>query len=179
MKRILPVIAVLLVLPIVAFAQKPNTKSQTTTLKATIVAIDHDARSVTLKDKDGDSQTIHAGPEVKRFDELKVGDTVTFRYTESVVVKLRKAGEPVTASSTGEPAIVRDAGARPGGTITQQQTATVLVKAVDPKVPSVTIQGEDGRVSSLKVENKELLKNVKAGDRVEINYTEALMISVE
>ena len=45
-----------------------------------------------LKGKDGDTQTIYAGPEVKRFDELKVGDTITFRYYESMAYVIRKPG---------------------------------------------------------------------------------------
>ena len=178
MKRILAVSALLVLLPIVALAQKPNTKTHTTTLKATIDAIDKDARTVTLKDKDGDYQTIYCGPEIKRFDELKVGDEITFRYTESIVVKMAKAGDKAKSSSE-EPAVVRGAGAKPSATITHQQTAVVLVKAIDSKAPSVTVQTDDGRTSSFKVENKGLLKNIKAGDRVEIHYTEALAISVE
>jgi alpha-beta hydrolase superfamily lysophospholipase len=84
---------------------KPRTESGTVTVKTTIEAIDHAARTVTLKDKDGNYETLHAGPEIKRFDELKVGDKVSFKYTESVAVRIRKPGEPVTANSNGQPAI--------------------------------------------------------------------------
>ncbi len=179
MKRILAVLALSFALPVAASVQKPKTVSETATIKAVIDAIDHEARTVTLKDKDGNDVTILAGPEMKRFDELQVGDKVSFRYTQSVVVRVRKPGEPVVASSSGEPSIVRSAGARPGGTITQQETMNVIVKAIDPKVPAVTVQAEDGRTMSFKVEDKGLIKNVKSEDRVEITYTEALLISVE
>jgi Cu/Ag efflux protein CusF len=178
MKKILAIAAFLFLLPVVALAQKPNTKSQTITIKATIDSIDQDERTVTLKDKDGNYETVYCGPEIKRFDELKVGDEITFKYTESVVVKLSKAAEKAK-SSTEKPAVVRGAGAKPSATITHQQTAIVTIKAIDQKAPSVTVQTDDGRTSSFKIENKGLLKNVKAGDRVEINYTEALAISVE
>jgi len=171
-------VALLIALPVVALAQKPVTKSETVTVTTTIEAIDHEARMVTLRDKDGNFESIYAGPEVKRFDELKVGDKVTFRYTQSVVLKITKAGD-AAAKSSDEPAIVRTAGAKPGATITQQQTATVTIKAIDAKTPAVTVQSEDGRSMSFKVEDKNLLKSVKPGDRVVITYTEALMISVE
>jgi len=179
MKKTLTVIALLVALPIIALADKPATKSATLTIKATIDAIDHEARSITFRDKDGNYETIYAGPEVKRFDELKVGDKVTFRYTASVVVKVAKPGEPLAAASTESPAIVRETGEKPGATITQQHTSTVLVKAIDLKVPAVTVETEDGHTVSHQVENKDLLKGIKAGDHVQITFTEALMISVQ
>ena len=124
-------------------------------------------------------ETIYCGPEVKRFDELKVGDTITFRYYESVAYAIRKPGQPSGLPAATGPKVTRGQGPRPGGTIAQQETATVTVKAVDAKVPSVTVLTEDGRTVSFKVEDKKNLKDVKAGDKVEITYTEAVMISVK
>ena len=179
MKRMLIAIGVMLVLPLTAFAGKPITDKETLTIKATIDAIDHESRLITLKDKDGNYETIYAGPEIKRFDELKVGDKVTFKYTASVVLQIRKAGEPAPPSSVGEAAIVRNPTPKPSGSMTQQETVTVTVKAVDMKRPGVTIQTEDGRTMSFKVEDKGRLKGVSPGDRVVITYTDALLISVE
>ncbi len=81
------------VLPILALAQKPVTRGEVVEITAEIVAIDHDARLITLEDEDGETEEIYAGPDVKRFDELKVGDEVTFRYYESIVSQIRKPGE--------------------------------------------------------------------------------------
>jgi Cu/Ag efflux protein CusF len=170
---------ILIALPGAVLAQKPVTQNQTGSLKATIDSIDHDSRMITLKYKDGDYETVYAGPEVKRFDELKVGDKVTFRATESVVFEIRKPGESVPPSSADEPVIARNAGPRPGGTLTQKATATVTVKAIDMKAPSVTVKTEDGRTISFKVDEKKRLKDVNVGDRVVINYTVSLLISVE
>jgi hypothetical protein len=179
MKRTLAVLAVLVALPIVARAQKPVTQTEAIELTTKIEAIDKTARLVTLKDKDGATETIHCGPEVKRFDELKVGDTVTFRYYESVAYAIRKPGQPSGLPAPKGPSITRGEGPRPGGTIANQETATVTVKAIDEKVPSVTVLTEDGRTVSFKVEDKKNLKDVKVGDKVEITYTEAVMISVQ
>jgi Cu/Ag efflux protein CusF len=178
-KKIPLVLAALLALPALARAQKPISQANVEELTAKIEAIDHDNRLVTLKDKDGDVDTIYAGPEVKRFDELKVGDTVTFRYYESLVYRIRKPGEPASAPGSESPTIVRSQGPRPGGTASQQQTVTVTVKAIDPKVPSVTVVTESGRTSSHKVEDKKNIEGLKVGDKVEITYTEAIMISVK
>jgi hypothetical protein len=173
------VAAVLAALPVVAGAQKPVVHTDAVEISATIEAIDHSERLVTLKDKDGNVDTVFAGPEVKRFDELKVGDTVTFRYYESVAYRIRKPGDPAPAPPTVEPTVVAGKGPRPGGTASHQQTVTVTVKAIDPKTPSITVASETGRTSTLKVENKKSLDGVKVGDKVEVTYTEAVLISVK
>jgi hypothetical protein len=158
-------------------AQKPVTQSAAVTETATIVAIDSTNRLITLKDKDGITDTIVAGPEVKRFNELKVGDVVTFRYYESVVYAIQKPGDKPPAPATG--GLVRSTGPKPGGTISEQLTAVVTIEAIDAKVPSVTIKAEDGSVMSFKIEDPKNLTGFKAGDKVQITYTRALAISVE
>jgi Cu/Ag efflux protein CusF len=160
-----------------ALAQKPVTQGASITETATIVAIDSTNRLITLKDKDGITDTIVAGPDVKRFSELKVGDVVTFRYYESVVYAIQKPGEKAPAPVAG--GIVRGTGPKPGGTLSEQLTAVVTVQEIDAKIPSVTIKTEDGNIMSFKVEDPKNLTGVKVGDKVQITYTRALAISVE
>ena len=74
----------------------------------TIEAIDSTARLVTLKDSKGEMETIYCGPEVERFDALKVGDTVTFRYYESVVYPIQQTR--LDAVDAGGAGIVRTPG---------------------------------------------------------------------
>ncbi|HXY42417.1 MAG TPA: hypothetical protein VEQ10_22265 [Vicinamibacteria bacterium] len=179
MKKTLLLLAVLLALPLVARAQKPVSQTDAVEMTATIEAIDHTSRMVTLKDKTGEEETIYCGPEVKRFDELKVGDTVTFKYYESVAYTVRKPGQPSGLPKTTEPKVTRGTGPRPGGTIAQQQTATVTVNAIDPKVPSITVTTEEGHKASFKVKDPKNLEGVKVGDKVEVTYTQAVMITVK
>jgi Cu/Ag efflux protein CusF len=178
MKRTLAVLGVLAALPLAALAQKPVTQTEAVETTAQIEAIDHDARLITLKGKDGALETVYAGPEVRRFDALKVGDTVTFRYYESVAYQIRKPGQ-AAAPGTGEPTIVRGQGPKPGATVSQQKTATVTLKAIDTKVPAVTVQTEDGRTMSFKVADKKNLAGFKAGDKVDVTYTQAFVVSVK
>jgi Cu/Ag efflux protein CusF len=166
-------------LPSFAAAQKPVTKGEMLEVKAKIVAIDSTSRLVTLQDDTGESETIYAGPEVKRFDELKVGDTVTFRYYESIVYSIKKPGAPASTAPADSSKVVRSQGPKPGGTISEQQTATVQVKAVDPKKASITVLTDDGRTVSFQVEDPRNLKGVAVGDKVEITYTTAVMITVK
>ncbi len=179
MKKTLFASAVMVVLPLVALAQARVAKTEAVEITAKIEAIDKTERLVVLKDADGETESIYCGPEVKRFDELKVGDTVTFRYYESVAYEIRKPGQPSRLPAQTEATITRGQGARPSGTIAEQETATVTIKAIDAKVPSVTVLTEDGRTVSFKVQDKKHLKDVKVGDKVELAYTQALMISVK
>ena len=158
------------------FAQKPVSHAEAISETFTVTAIDSAARVVTLKDKDGVSEEVVCGPEVKRFDQLKVGDTVTVRYYESIATAIRHSGSaPATPASA---AVTRTPGAKPGGTIAKQMTATVTIEAIDPKIPSVTVKTADGNTLSFKVEDKKNIEGYKVGDKVDVTYTQALAISV-
>jgi len=178
-KKTFAAIAVLAAWPVIALAQKPASETEAVETTATIEAIDHSARLITLKGKNGNVETIYAGPEIKRFDELKVGDTVTFRYYESIAYQIRKPGQPGAAPGISEPTITRSTGPKPGGTVAQQATASVTIKAIDAKVPSVTVLTDDGRTMSFKVADKKKLEGLKAGDKVEVTYTQAFVVSVK
>ena len=167
MKRIVTVLLILLAIPALSLAQRAVSQADVVEMTAEIVAIDKDARMVTLEDEDGEIEEVFCGPEVKRFDELKVGDKVTFRYYESIVSQIRKPGQAAAAASagTGDPKVVRGTGNRPGATASRQETITVL--------------SEDGRTLDFKVEDPKNLTGVKVGDKVDITYTAAVMITVK
>lgn len=164
------------VAPLVAGAA-PVTQTATSTQTATITAIDYTQRIVSLKFADGTTETISVSPDVKRFPQLKVGDTVTFTSTESVVYSIVKPGAkpPPPDSST----TTKAEGTKPGGTATETKTATVTVTAIDKSVPSITIKTEDGRIASFKVEDPKNIEGVKVGDKVQITYSASLVISVK
>ncbi len=177
MKKACMLLCSFLAISIAALAQKAVTQGEAVEMTAEIVAIDKQDRVVTLKDEDGEIEEVFCGPEVKRFDELKVGDKVTFRYYESIVSQIRKPGDP--APPSGAPALVRGTGPKPGGTLSEQTSATVTITEIDAKVPSVTVRTEDGRTMSFKIEDKKNLEGVKVGDKVDITYTAAVMITVK
>ena len=171
------VAAVLLITPSAVLAQKPVSMSEAISESFTIEAIDHASRVVTLKDKTGLLEDVICGPEVQRFDALKVGDTVTFRYYETLVTALSRPG--AAPKETPSTSVTRTPGAAPGGTVARQITATVTLEAIDPKTPSVTIRTADGRRSSFRVQDAKNLEGYKVGDQVSITYTRALAVSVE
>ena len=166
-----------LLLGTVARAQIKEIPGDRVTEKGTVEAIDLKARVLTLKDEKGEMVTVDVPAEVKRFDQIKVGDKVTATYYDNVTVRLKKAGEaPVNADSA---ALTPTAGAKPGGTIGAQRTMTATVEAIDPKVPSITFKGPNGWKYSRRVLDKDALKQVKVGDQVDFTWTEAVQITVE
>jgi len=153
----------------------PDPLKATVKVTATIEAIDRSARLVTLKGEKGNLATVYAGPEMKRFDELKVGDKVTASYSESIAVHVRKPGEPAPPAST---AGVTPSKGAPGATASVQDTVSVTVQAIDKVNQSVTVKRQDGGVVSFRVQNPKYLDMAKPGDTVDITYTRALLMEV-
>jgi Cu/Ag efflux protein CusF len=161
-----------------ARAQEPVTKANTMKIDATIQAIDQTTRMITLRDDKGNEDSFVVSDAVKRFNELKVGQKVSITYYESIVFQLLKPGEKGGGTSV-EAALDRAKSALPAGTVSVQAKATVTVKAVDMAVPSITVETPDGRTVTRKIENKKNLEGVKAGDKIDITFTRALVTEVQ
>jgi hypothetical protein len=164
----------------IAIAQTAVTKPSKEPIveTVTIQAIDQTDRLVTMRNSKGEDSIVYAGPEVKRFSELKVGQKVQIRYYESVVYTLARADEKV-APLTEADAVTPTAGTLPGATVARQMKATVEVTAVDPAVPSITVKTATGSTITRKVEDPKRLAGVKPGDRIIITYTEAALVQVQ
>jgi hypothetical protein len=166
-------------MPAIAEAQKTVAPpAEVIKASATIQQIDSTKREITLRNDDGTEDTMAAGPEIQRFNELKVGDKVNVTYYASTVYQVRRPG--AKAPVPGEKAaIVPTTGALPGGTISTQRMQTVTVKSIDQAVPSITVTTSDGRSVTRKVDKKSYLDGVKVGDKIDITYTEAVVASIE
>ena len=152
------------------------------TEKATVVAVDKATRVVTLKNKEGKTFPVQCGPEVRNFDQIAAGNVVVVRYVRSLAVALLKPGEvgaPPTASIAAGRA---EPGAKPGGAVAGQVTATVRIESVDQANHVVVFTPPNGGlrvVSVQRPEGREFIKGLKPGDPVQITWTEAVAISVE
>jgi len=160
-----------------AMAQAKTVRSEMRTETATVESIDATTRVVTLKKADGTSVAVVAGPDIARFAEIKVGDKVNARYYENVILRLKQPGEPETMSqvtgTTGSEQTL------PGGTKAKQTTITATISAIDTAVPSITFTGPSGLKYTSKVQDTEALAKVKVGDKVDIVWTEAMLVSLE
>ena len=66
----------------------------------------------------------------------------------------------------------------PGGTKATQRTITATIVAVDLNAPSVSFTGPNGWKYTSKVQDTAALAKVKIGDRLEIVWTEAVLVSL-
>ena len=170
-------VAVWMSLSLAAAAQVKTLTGETEVVTATVEAIDASTRAVTLKGSDGTYTVVTAPPEMKRFNELKVGDTITARYYENIVIRVKAPGEKDV--DTGTYGASRGDGARPAGTVAGQRTITATITQIDEKVPSITFTGPNGWSYSSRVEDKKALSKVKVGDKVDITWTAAALVSID
>jgi len=161
-------------------AQKPGAiVVETISATATVDAVDAAKRKVTLKFADGKTQTLKLGPEVKNFDQIKVGDQVKTTFAESVAVFVRKSDEKPSADEI-QTIQVAPKGAKPGVVMTDTFEVTAKVEAIDYTKRTVTLKGPEGNLKTFPVDKSvKKFKNVKVGDEVVVRVTDAMAITVE
>jgi hypothetical protein len=159
-----------------AIAQTKVITGEMKTATATVEAIEASSRQVTVKKADGTNETFYVPAAMKRFDQLKVGDKITARYYENMVLQLKQPGSPDADKSSGKLVPVEGA---PAGTMSYQRTITATITAIDPTVPSIQFSGPNNWKYSSKVQDKAALAKVKVGDKVDITWTYAVLMSIE
>jgi len=143
----------------------------------TVTAIDAATRSVTLERPDGKKATFKAGPEVRNFAQIRVGDKVKATLTDRLVVFLRKKGAPPV---DGEAAMVALAplGAKPGIVKAETVEVSARVQAIDLAHHQATLQLPDGSTQIVKVRPDVDLTQAVIGEEVVMRTTEALALVV-
>jgi Cu/Ag efflux protein CusF len=151
--------------------------AQTVKLTATITAIDPATRDVTLKGPQGNEVVVTAGPEVKNFASLKVGDQVDAQYLEALTLELKKGGGMVVARTMQSGMTGAKPGEMPAGAVGRQVTIVADVVGLDPAKQVVTLKGPQ-RTVDLHVTDPEQFKRIAKGDQVEATFTQALAMAV-
>ena len=162
-------------------APEPINIAEIDEVTATVEAVDLEKRLVTLKNPAGETFTIEAGPDVRNLPQVKVGDTVVARYYRALAAQMKPAGTPdapvidMAAERAAE-------GERPAAAVGTTATVPVTIVSASADGRVVSFSREDGFGRVLDVKNpaaQEFVRGLKAGDKVELTYTEALAISVE
>ncbi|MEY3418783.1 MAG: hypothetical protein RJA46_554 [Pseudomonadota bacterium] len=139
-----------------------------------VTKIDAATRTVTLKNQDGETSIV-AGPEVKNFAEIKVGDRFDVVYELAVAIELVKVKNPgTTGEQTTTTTTTAPQGEKPGMITTNTITATASVEAIDAAKNTVSLKGPQGNIFKVKVQNPELMKDIAVNDQVKVVYTEAI-----
>ena len=180
---------------IIAAAFAVNASAQTTVMKsssqpgkasaeqivdvtAMIVGIDRTTRDITLKGPRGNWVVVTAGPEVKNFDQMNVGDQVHARYSEALVLELKKGNDLAVTRTEEKSAQGAMPGAQPHGVAGRRITVVADVVGVDRATKTVTLKGPQLTVD-VKVDDPDQLRRIKKGDQVYATYTQALAMVVE
>jgi Cu/Ag efflux protein CusF len=153
-------------------------EASSSTVTATVEAIDTAKRELTLKGPEGNVVVMEVPESVKRFSEIKVGDQLTVKYTEALLVDVHKADASAKLGMTTEAGLEKTPGAKPAGVLTRTSTATVEVASVDAKAPSITVREADGNTVSFRVRDPKKLDGVNPGDKLVVTYKEAVAVSV-
>jgi hypothetical protein len=142
---------------------------------ATVTGVEAATRSITLKGEAGNEATFVCGPEVKNFDQLKVGDKVTAEVTERLTVFVRHDDVDPTVTHSAALATAPK-GAKPGMMVGQTTEITAKVKSIDTDARKATLEFSGGETRTVNVRADVDMSKYHVGDTVVIRLTEAISI---
>jgi hypothetical protein len=164
--------------------------ARTAKVTGTVEEIDYPTRTAVLRGEGGREVAIKAPEEARNFDQVKKGDKVVVEYVEAVALSLRKPGADAgsgssTASGSSSAGRAEQSGVRQFETVelapkgqTPRGLKTRVTQITEER--KVTLRGPQGGVSTVDVsDDVKDLENVKKGDEVVIEHTEAVLMAVE
>lgn len=145
--------------------------------RATVDAVDHKARTLTITGPQGNKSTFKVSDSVKNFDKIKPKDQVVIDYYECVAAQVVKPG----TAADGQEMVVESAtpGEMPAGAVAEKTTLMATVEKIDRSAPSITVKDSEGKLTTIRVHHPERLSLVKVGDTLKITYCEAVAVAVE
>jgi hypothetical protein len=163
------------------YAAQPRVAEQTLDATAKVTAVDKANRTVTLKNEQGESQTIPVGPEVERFDEVEVGDTVRATYSIGIASELR----PPTEEEAANPFVViggegkAEKSEAPAAGAARMVRIVATVQSLDRTNNTVTLEGPNGNQVTVQVDDPALLGQARVGSSVVVTAAESVALSLE
>jgi Cu/Ag efflux protein CusF len=144
-----------------------------------VISIDAKTRIVVVEGEQGRQVSIAVPADAPNFGAINVGDPVVATFFESIALAIT----PVAGAEPGVSAVVALSTAAPGETpgaaMAEQLQLRAVVKAVDAKTRSVTLDVPEGGERSLKAGEAIDLEKVKVGEQVSVTLTRALAISID
>ena len=143
-----------------------------------VVKIDKKTRTITFKNKDGESKFV-AGPDIKNFDQIKKGDRVNVNYELAVAIELIKTKSDGVRTKVETNTVTKSkANEKPSETITNQTTIVADIVEVNREKKLVSVKGPSGKITTVTVKNPALLADVKVGEQVKVIYFDAMAASI-
>ena len=152
--------------------------SQTATMEATVEAIDHDTRLVTLRRPDGTSVTFTPSPEVRNLAEVSVGDVLHVEYSQNISIQLADI-EGIAPAAGEMSAVARsEEGQMPAMIAVDSAIMIAKVVAIDLEHQTYKLEFVDGSVNEYVAMNPDNLKMAAIGDMVAVEVTESVIAEV-
>jgi hypothetical protein len=150
------------------------------TVQGIVTAIVKETREVTLMGSEGNLVTITASEAVERFDEIAVGDVVTFDYLVYVKAEFRQptAEEIATPLVVVAEAVKAPEGMDPAGALGATMTGVVTIEALNRPFMLATVKGPNGNYLTLPVEDASLMEKLHIGQVLVLTYAEAKVVSL-
>ena len=145
---------------------------------AVVTKVDSKTRTVTLKDKDGTFTNFVAGPEIKNFPQIKVGDRLTVTHELAVAIELVKVNNQGVRSEVQTSTQTSAAlGSKPASVISNTTIIIANVVSVDRQKMTVSVKGPKGKTDTYRVKSASLLKDIAINDEVKITLYDAMAAS--
>jgi ribosomal protein S17 len=141
--------------------------------KAQVTSLVPEQRTLALRNKEGNTITCKAAPQVANFSQLWVGDKVKATITDAVAIYLVKNGPPPNAGAGVE------VGSQPASVVLQTTDTRGRVFQVDRSYRLLTVDYGNGSRRQFKIPLHHPLKQVQKGDEVVVRSTEPLALRVK
>ncbi len=157
-------------------AEKPSiSASQTVKLITTVEAVDYEARTVTLKGPEGNTQTIKA-EKTPNLEEVQVGDQVNIEYVRNLSIEVFANDGVEPGQGTMTASAVNTPDQAPGGMEMTTAVMTATVAEINLEANTFKLNMPNGNVEEFVAANPENLKRAEVGDLVVTTLTEAVAI---
>ena len=158
----------------------PREKWNLVAMQGTVTEIVKETRDITLRGTDGNLVTITADEAVERFDEIEVGDVITFEFWEYLKAEFRKP----TAEELEEPLVVMAEGGKapeamePGAVVGAMVKAVVSIEALNRPLMIATVKGPRGNYLAIPMQDEVLITELNIGQVLILTYAEAVAVSL-
>jgi hypothetical protein len=174
--NVVPTVLFALALSPCALAQEMSGVISTEATEAivTVVDVDRDARTVTVRGPRGKTMTIEVPEQAQNLDQVHPGARFKMQYLNSVVLGLTRGSGIASSDETTTVQLARK-GDTPGGSVVHVHVINAVVEEVDRDARTLTVRGPQGGLVELKVgEDVQAYDYVEIGDTVTLRYSEGL-----
>lgn len=149
--------------------------------EGTVTKINKETRELTLMGPEGDLNTIKAGEQIERFDEISIDDKISFDYWTFIKAEFR---EPTLAERAEPLQLIAEAGkapegVAPGAIVGAVAKAIVTIEVLNRPYMLATVRGPGGNFMTIPVQDPKILEKVHIGQEFILTYAEAIAVALK